>query len=169
VDRAERVFVVVGFIAVAVLAFFTALAWRDYHDNGSTPTGTTRRQTTRAAPQLPRPAVAGVETSISRPPPAPEQNAPRRTPASSANKLVLRATRGESWVSMHAVSEAGPTLYEGVLAQGKAVSATKKVIWLRIGAPTFLDARLNGRAVPLPPSTATLVARRGRLTTLALG
>ena len=85
----------------------------------------------------------------------PPANHPTR-PTSA--RLVLRATRGESWLLVRAGSETGELLYEGTLAPGRALRFVRNRLWLRVGAPANLDVRLNGEpAKGFPRLTADVV------------
>jgi hypothetical protein len=93
----------------------------------------------------------------------------RAAPVTSA-RLVLRATRGESWLMVRRGSESGPLVYEGMLASGRSLRFAGKRLWLRVGAPANLDAEVNGkRASGLPPSTADVVVTRAGIRLLSAG
>jgi cytoskeletal protein RodZ len=76
----------------------------------------------------------------------------RRTTA----RLVLIA-RDRCWISARLNSEAGRRLYERTLEPGDSVRFAGRRLWIRIGAPWNLAARLNGRPVRLPTSIANVV------------
>jgi cytoskeleton protein RodZ len=72
-------------------------------------------------------------------------------------RLVLVAARGDCWLSIRAGSRDGRVLEEGLLREGAAVRVTAKRLWIRIGAPLNLDARLNGRVLRgLPADTGNV-------------
>ena len=124
-------------LAVAVLAASSAvLAWR-LSSNGShhaTPART--RTTTRAAlPAAPRTATHPVTVA----------------------RIVLVATRGPCWLSVHLGSATGRSVYERTLEQGRTARFISTRLWIRIGAPWNVDATLNGKAVQLPASTGDVV------------
>ena len=78
-----------------------------------------------------------------------------RVPTSRAAEqaqLVVVASRGACWLSVHAGSESGPALYEGTLQQTRTLRFAHRRLWIRLGAPWNLEARLNGRPVRLPSS-----------------
>jgi hypothetical protein len=87
----------------------------------------------------------------------------RAKPAPSLARLRLLAARGDCWLQVRVGSASGPVLYEGVLAQGHALRYTRPSLWLRIGAPSALEATLNGKPLAsLPTSTGNvLVTPRG--------
>jgi hypothetical protein len=70
--------------------------------------------------------------------------APSPKPEPRLARLILTATRGDSWLSVQAGSADGEFLYIGTLARGKSLRFAEKRLWLRAGAPWNLDARLNG-------------------------
>jgi hypothetical protein len=91
------------------------------------------------------------------------------TPPTSA-RLVLRATRGDSWLSVRVGSETGELLYEGTLAPGRTLRFVRNRLWLRVGEPANLDVRLNGEpAKGFPRSTADVVVTPRGLSNVSLG
>jgi hypothetical protein len=84
-----------------------------------------------------------------------------RTGAGKPN-LVLKATRGDSWLSVRSRSASGKVLFEGLLGQGLALRFELERLWIRLGAPSNLAAKLNGKLMALPGSTASvLVSAKG--------
>jgi cytoskeleton protein RodZ len=71
--------------------------------------------------------------------------------------LDLRATRGRCWLSVRQGSEQGRHLFEGTLEQGASRRFAVGRLWIRIGAPWNLEARLAGRPLSLPQTVANLV------------
>jgi Domain of unknown function (DUF4115) len=160
----ERVVFALALLAVGVVAALTYSAWRDYRNSApSAAAAVVRVKPATQTPTREEGTVASTQGTPATTSPTPVPAA--RRPAT----LVLSATRGDSWLAIRAGSETGATLFEGTLAQGKSVRVRRRVLWVRVGAPSFLDATLNGRRVELPTGTATLRADRNRLTTLSLG
>jgi cytoskeleton protein RodZ len=104
-------------------------------------------------------APPSVRTKTSAPPVQPTQaRGARRT------RLVLTAARGDCWLSVRNGSWEGRLLYEGMLLEGDSLRFVGKRLWVRMGAPWNLKARLNGRAVPrLPADTGNVVVTRAGL------
>jgi hypothetical protein len=73
-------------------------------------------------------------------------------------RIVLVATRGPCWLSVHLGSATGKAVYEGTLEQGHTARFSSTRLWIRIGAPWNIDATLNGHAVRLPAATGDVVA-----------
>jgi hypothetical protein len=137
-----------GYAGVALIAVALALLGARQlttHRSGQSPK-------VRAFPAVPPPPPARV---LPRPPPP----APAR-PKSTAARLVLRAERGPCWVTAHVASREGRVLWEGTLAPGQTIRLTAKRLWLRIGAPWNIDARLAGKPLQLPHTVANLVVTR---------
>ena len=159
-----------GVIAIAVLGTLTAFAWRDYHNSATAAVVT--------PPAAAQPASAPLSRSVPSPPPSPASTT-SSAPAAAAGSissprrsqgLLLRAARGDSWVDARVGGQTGTALYEGMLVQGKSVRLKKKAtVWLRLGAPQNLDARLDGKPTTLPSGTATLQLAGGKLTLLSVG
>jgi hypothetical protein len=59
--------------------------------------------------------------------------------------LVVRATRGDSWVELHEGTATGRTLYRGTLHQGATARARAKTVWARFGSLGNLDLVVNGK------------------------
>jgi len=71
---------------------------------------------------------------------------------------VIRAARGDCWLSVHAGGPHGALLFEGILSQGETKRfALKPTVWMRMGRPGVLDVRIRGRAVSgLPNGPANI-------------
>jgi hypothetical protein len=82
--------------------------------------------------------------------------------------LRLRAARGDSWLIVRRDSAGGRLLWEGLLERG-ATLAFRGQVWLRLGAPSSLVARVNGdrTALPTRTSTARVTARGIRILQVA--
>jgi hypothetical protein len=59
--------------------------------------------------------------------------------------LVVHATRGDSWVELHAGTATGRTLYRGTLHQGDTARARAATVWARFGSLGNLDLVVNGK------------------------
>jgi cell division septum initiation protein DivIVA len=92
---------------------------------------------------------------------------PRVRPAKA--RLVLRTAGGDAWVLVRAGSAKGKILFEGFLYDGESRRFAERRLWLRVGDPTHLRARLNGEPSDLPPGTADLLATPAGMRTLSLG
>lgn len=106
----------------------------------------------RTATEMPTFGVAATTTAVARP-----AARHRRPKPAKVTALVLTAARGRCWLSVHRDTAAGRTLWEGTLEQGSTVRFRGRRLWLRIGWPPALDARLDGRSLALPSRTATVV------------
>jgi hypothetical protein len=125
-----------GIVAVAVLV---VVAWQ--FGSPSTPTPTT-------------PVGLGTgSTSGSAP-----TKKHARAKAPRLARLVLTAARGPCWVRARVGSAAGRLLYEGTLDTGQVLHFARKRLWLELGNPSALKARLNGHRVRnLPTASSTVV------------
>jgi cytoskeleton protein RodZ len=98
-------------------------------------------------PQSTQPGALGI-TSPSPSPSASRTAKPQKTTTPVAKgALRIIATSGESWVEVRKNSSAGTVLFSGTLAKGKAKVFVSKVLWLRLGNPSALLLRVEGRAV----------------------
>lgn len=87
---------------------------------------------------------------------APHAARVKTRPTAALPRLVLVASRGACWLSVHAGSASGPRLYEGNLQPARSLHFVRRRLWIRIGAPRNPELRLDGRAVALPPSSGPL-------------
>jgi hypothetical protein len=89
------------------------------------------------------------------------------SPATDARvALRLTAARASSWLAVRRGSADGRVLFEGILATGQSIRFQGKRLWLRLGAPAGLRARLDGRSLALPDRTSTILVREGGLRVL---
>ena len=73
-------------------------------------------------------------------------------------RLILTAARGPCWIRARAGSASGRLLYEGTLDTGQVLRLRRPRLWLELGNPAALNARLNGhRVANLPTASATVV------------
>jgi Helix-turn-helix domain/RodZ C-terminal domain len=141
--------------AVVAIALVPLIAWKI--DSGSEPK------------RAPFAANLIVPTTHAAPAPArPKVFVPPKRDARNA-KLILAATRGPCWLSVHVGSSTGRLLHEGTLAEGDSVRFVARRLWIRLGAPENLDAKLNGVFAALPGDTASVVVTTSGLRTVALG
>jgi hypothetical protein len=75
-----------------------------------------------------------------------------------APRLALLAARGDCWLSVRVGGRSGFVLWEGMLYQGRALRFSRRSLWVRIGAPWNLEARLNGKPLrTLPANTGDIL------------
>jgi Helix-turn-helix domain/RodZ C-terminal domain len=139
----------------ALLAFVLValLAWRDDGGNEST-TPVPRAEPAARSPN---------------PPPNPVRATPSARRTARPATLVLSAAGGPCWLRVHLGSEAGRPLYEGMLEQGRSVRFGGKRLWIRVGAPSNLEASLNGEPAGLPEDTANVVVTSAGVRTIEVG
>jgi cytoskeleton protein RodZ len=154
--RMESNFVVVALAGIVAVTILVVVAWKFGSSgqptgadllNGGGLTTTTQNSTKTVATETQAPA-----------------SAPRA-------KLVLTADGGDSWLRVRARSATGELLYEGTLQQGQTQRFTKsKRLWIELGAPAYLDAKLNGRRVksfPKSPAVVVVTANGVRVVSTA--
>ena len=87
------------------------------------------------------------------------------TPRQRWIRLIVTARRGSSLLAVHRGSATGRTLWSGTLERGETRHFVGPSLWLNVGSPTNLAARLNGSPVALPPTrrgpAQLIVTRRG--------
>ena len=79
---------------------------------------------------------------------------PESAPERQLVALRLAAARGASWLAVRRDSADGRLLWEGILEPGKSLRFQGR-LWLRLGAPSYLVAHLNGDRAALPRRTST--------------
>ena len=83
-------------------------------------------------------------------------------PAVRRTRLVLTAARGPCWMSVWAADASGRRigtrpLYEGTLEEGQAQRFVRRALWIELGNPANLNARLNGRRLRSFPEAQSVV------------
>jgi cytoskeleton protein RodZ len=130
-------------VAAAAALVVAAVAVWLLGTGGSTGGGTGRRQPATQATAAAPPAVHHVAR------PRPKPAAPFAPPRASAPPaLTLAAARGDCWLELRVGSSTGRVVYEHVLHQGESARfGLRKALWIRLGAPWNLDARIGRRSV----------------------
>ena len=77
-----------------------------------------------------------------------------RRPAKAT--FVVVAAHGRCWITVRLGSANGRVLFERTLEQGETQRFVGARLWVRFGAPWNLDAKLNGKAVQLPATVASV-------------
>jgi cytoskeletal protein RodZ len=145
----ESNFVIVALAGIIAVTILVVVAWKF----GSTGTATSTDVIPNGAPVGTTSGEAGATTS---------STAPSSPPAAHARKakLVLTAARGDCWLQVRSRSATGKLLFEGTLQAGQTQRfVDAKRLWIQLGNPVNLKAKLNGKAVRnLPDAPAIVVA-----------
>jgi cytoskeletal protein RodZ len=143
--RMESNFIVVALAGIVAVTILVVVAWKF---------GTSGEPTSA---DLLNGGVLQTTTQDSTTTGEPETQAPARSKVSRA-KLLLAADEGDCWMQVRSRSASGELLYEGTLQQGQTQRFAKwKRLWIQLGAPAYLDARLNGKHVKFPTRPAIVV------------
>ena len=144
--RMESNFVVVALAGIVAVTILVVVAWKF----GSSGNPTSANLLDGAGPTTTQTgAKTGTQTQRTKPVAPKPRNA----------RLVVRASGGDCWVQVRAGGPSGELLYEGTLQQGQTQRFVKwKKLWLQLGAPVYLKAKLNGHSAGLPTSPAIVVA-----------
>jgi cytoskeleton protein RodZ len=88
----------------------------------------------------------------------------KRTPSTAtAVRLVVSATKGNSWVEVHkGSSAAGEVVYQGTLERGDHQIFTQRRLWLRVDSPRNVVVKLNGLRTALRGSAPVDLALTNR-------
>jgi hypothetical protein len=65
-------------------------------------------------------------------------------------RLVVRATKGDSWLEVHRSDPTGAVEYQGTLLKGQNQIFTSRRLWLTIDVPANVVVKLNGVRQRLP-------------------
>ena len=141
--RVESNFIVVALAGIVAVTILVVVAWK-FGSSGN-PTSADLLD-----------GVGSTTTQGSTDTGGQTQPPPARKPRKA--RLVLRASGGDCWVQVRARGATGELVYEGTLQQGQTQRFTKwKKLWLQLGAPAYLKAKLNGHGAGLPTSPAIVV------------
>ena len=141
--RVESNFIVVALAGIVAVTILVVVAWK-FGSSGN-PTSADLLD-----------GVGSTTTQGSTDTGGQTQPPPARKPRKA--RLVLRASGGDCWVQVRAGGATGELVYEGTLQQGQTQRFTKwKKLWLQLGAPAYLKAKLNGHGAGLPTSPAIVV------------
>jgi hypothetical protein len=111
--------------SIAIVAALVIVAWKSGDGN---------KRVDAAAP-----AVTVTTSAAARSKP--------RTP--TVARLVLTAHGGDTLLEVHAGSAGGKLLFQGTLLRGKSVPVAAKRLWVTVGTPKHLRARMNGHPIDL--------------------
>jgi cytoskeletal protein RodZ len=155
--RSILLWIAVGAPLVIALAYVVGITLREAADGSSGDRQVT--STTRSTPRtIPNASAASKPRPRSK-----RRQAPRKAPARPPVRLVLAATRGDSWVEARAGSPTGSVLFSGTLTDGRKVRLSGRRLWIRFGAASNLVFTLNGRPAgeELQGTVETLVTPDG--------
>ena len=94
-------------------------------------------------------------------PTAPARKAAKPKPAPPAGPLALRATGGDSWVVVRFGSARGKLVWQGTLRRGTMLRfGLARQLWVGLGQPTAVTARVAGERVRLNPNVSHFVFGR---------
>ena len=78
------------------------------------------------------------------------QAAPPAKAVAPSPAFVITASRGDSWLLVRSGSFRGRTLFEGMLARGDRLRFRASPLWVRFGAASNTEVRVDGRRLRLP-------------------
>ena len=139
------VLVVLDVLALSILVLI--VGGKLVHDPKGAPAKSSEPAVTTAAQTTARTTTA-LDAASPRATTSVKGAAATKSPAASATapvRLVVRATRGDCWVSATVGDRNGKVLYAGVLAQGDQVKVSSQRIWLELGAGANVDVLVDGK------------------------
>jgi hypothetical protein len=87
-------------------------------------------------------------------------HAPRDVPVLA--RLEVTAALDSSWLQVHRGSVTGPIVYQGTLEKGQVQLFVGRRLWIDVGRPEVLTAKLNGRPVRFPTGRPKIVVVTSR-------
>jgi cytoskeleton protein RodZ len=137
-----------GIVAVTVLVVVGLAGIGSGQDEDPPlPSTTPQETTTNEARTETTPADDGTD----------RQSRPRKA------RLVLTAARGNCWMQVRAGGVNGRLVWEGTLEEGQSQRFVKhRRLWVELGAPANLNAKLNGRRIanfPRQPAIVVVTAK----------
>ena len=143
-SREDGLAALVSIVPAAIAAGIVLFLASGSPSSGGTPSTPARPPASEqpAAPAQP-PAVPSRPRANR---PTPVAIAPTKAPASRPKlaRLEIVAARGDSWVTVRADSGRGAVLFADTLAKGRSLRLQGRRLWVRLGAATSLDVRVNG-------------------------
>jgi cytoskeleton protein RodZ len=151
----ESNFVIVALAGIIAVTILVVVAWK-FGSSSPEPSGNV----------IPRPLPTTSTKSTATTKAAATQTGHKRTKA----RLVLSAVGGDCWLQVRSRSATGKLLYEGTLQAGQTQRfVDSKRLWLQLGNPVYLRARLNTKQVPnLPHGPAIVVATAKGVRTISI-
>ena len=138
--RVESRVVLLTLLGIAVVTALVIVAWtRGGPEKQAIPGLATKQTTTQVKP------VTVVR--------------PRRTVVA---RLEVTAALDSSWLQVHRGSASGPLVYQGTLEKGQNQLFVGRRLWVNVGRPEVVTAKLNGRVVHFPtggPKVVVVTAR----------
>ena len=140
-------------VTLALFGFFVALV------AGALPIDDPPAPPDTGVLSLTEPAEEPATTAVTKrarattPPPA---STTSTTPPTLAT-VIVKATRGDCWISARLGSESGRVLEERLLAQGESVTLRGAQVWLSIGAAANVDISVNGEDREIQSGTVALI------------
>ena len=93
----------------------------------------------------------------------PAKSAPAVKAPSHPVSLVLVASRGRCWLSVHIGSRNGTAVYQGTLEVGQSARfGLRRPLWVRLGAPQYVDATIRGRPLANWPQDVANIVITGK-------
>ena len=161
-SRVERIIFGLGLLVIAGLVAVIVLEKRAGASKSSTPptqAAQTAPVTTAPGPTPTAPATSTQEIVPTTAPTTTAAAAPPARPAASLLRLRLTAKQ-DTWLELRVGSATGRRLYFGILKKGSTESFRAARFWVRFGAATNLEARVNGKPLALPIGTYTALIRK---------
>ena len=150
---------ILALVTLALFGFFVALV------AGAIPVGepSPPRDTGALSPLQTEPADQPAATAVTK---RVQRTSPTKTATTTPIKtttppalatVIVKATRGDCWISARLGSETGKVLEERLLAQGESVTLRGARVWMSIGAAANVDVTVNGQDRELRSGTVAVV------------
>ncbi len=102
-------------------------------------------------------SIPGLSGATTTPATAPLVQAPKPKATPKLARLEIVASRGSCWLQVHRGSATGRILFQGTLEQGERQLFTGRRLWIDVGVPEVITAKLNGKTVRFPTGGPKIV------------
>ena len=98
-------------------------------------------------PQSTKPGALGITSASPSPSPSPSVKPQKTAPPVVPGELRVTVPDGESWIEVRKDSSTGPVLFSGTVKKGNTRVFVGDVLWLRLGNPSAVRLRVEGRKI----------------------
>jgi cytoskeleton protein RodZ len=94
-----------------------------------------------------KPGALGINSPSPSPSPSKSAKPQKTAPPVVNGELRITAPKGDSWLEVRRDGSTGTVLFSGTVTKGKTRVFVGDVLWLRLGNPSAVRIRVEGRAI----------------------
>jgi cytoskeleton protein RodZ len=99
------------------------------------------------SPPSTKPGALGINSPSPSPSPSKSAKPQKTAPPVVNGELRITAPKGDSWLEVRRDGSTGTVLFSGTVTKGKTRVFVGDVLWLRLGNPSAVRIRVEGRAI----------------------